>query len=39
MIYLLAIVVIIFILFLAAVIYAFTWNLSNVEMEFNDEEF
>lgn len=39
MIYLLAIVVIIFILFLAAVIYAFTWNLSNIEMEFTDEDF
>lgn len=39
MIYLLAIVVIIFILFLAAIIYAFTWNLGNIEMEFTDEDF
>ena len=39
MIYLLAIVVIIFILFLAAVIYAFTWSLGNIEMEFTDEDF
>ena len=37
--YLFAIVVIIFILFLAVVIYAFTWDLGKIEMEFTDEDF